>query len=1265
MAEPQLPEGQRLYQQAIDGGMPVSEVEAWKRQKTDTYLRAGMPPDVLDAYWGNLKPDPTQLNDLMIHNLSGVPADKAQTVANSHVDAFAAGLGMSVSGLALLGHLPDKVLPEDAGTLDRILAGTGQMIGDFPFMVAGGFAAGVAGLETGPGALALAGAGAFALPEALRQGYIDYLRRGEVGSAKDFIAVLGQSSLAVAKSAIVGAASMVTGGAAGAVAAPVAGRAIGEGANVLAQAVTATTVGSVLEGHLPDPRDFTAAVVMMLGVHAAVKMTTRTKIVLTTPAETLKKNMEDVYAKYGVLPAKQIEMARQDPAFAQELLHRDVNDEVVASKFKDVMQTPEPYAEQGKYPLVTAPKEPAAEGGEGGPPVIPPKPSNAAEAPEPIKSTPEELNAMADKFVGEPKQPGSVYNVNKMYRQWVSELGPAEAWDRILEKMGVDKGQLLLEDMFRQTYASEMRAGHFILKGGIDPIEFNPTKVPPVMDAVKLVKENGGNLNDWLNWMVANRANDKEAQGFKTGHPLTPEQRVQMIEAGRSKYEAATAALQKTMDGVLEYARESGVFSHEQVEAMRRDNPIYVSFRRILGDTETMLQGKKSRRGFRVSPPVRRFEGDDRQILNPLLATIDNIHQIIRMADRNRAIGSVVTLAQQHGISEPMGLKQIEVKAKLAEPNSDDFKPYNLGHNGGPPLEEDMDPYKPFLAERAQRFGGIKPNQFMFIRDGKAELWEAKDADLARLMRGADTPGEANALIETFATVAKMARAGIITTPDFMARTTWFRDTLTGWISDPNHPPPFITWMKGLMPVLKMDAKYWDAVAKGAAGSAPVHMDIKFLERDISRIFTKSGTWEHLINTVSHPVEAAQLLFERVDMTSRVGYKEVMQERGMNPIKAATGARKAYLDFREKGTLALAGDLAKAIPFLRPSFLGLRQFGAGWKVDPAGVLWRSFVGITLPTALGYALNWLQDEYGDLPEDRKFRNLPRYWKDGMYVFPEVAGIRVRVPYPPVLGQAFGGLMTRVLDRFSQDDPKAFEQWSTNLLSAILPPFVPSLILPPIEQWANRSVFTGRALVPASLEKAHGPLQYTENTTEPAKALSRILGALDVNVSPIVLEDYVRNWTGTLGMDGLRLFNAPLNTSGKPWTMEDIPFVGSFLIRTPGMTAQPIQDFYEARQELQAKAADFALGRRRLLTGDLPAQLEFEKAAKKFEPLGTADAIADAIQTLQAVVEGINADKRMSDGEKLRNTDLAYSQMILLARAGNKAMQETHDAFAAGN
>lgn len=226
--------------------------------------------------------------------------------ASTLAEDFQAGLQSSSGGLAVRGKLPDIVLgAEHSKWYDKLAAGAGQIVGDLPAMAIGGMVGAVEGLPGGPvGAAAIGSAGAFALPAAIRQSYVEAYSKGEVKSWPDFLERASIVMKETGKAAAIGAATGGVGGAVTKVASPMMSPVAATTTRIGAEAGTLTVAPALLEGHAPDPEDALNAAILMVGMKGAGKVSNK---------------LMNLWAKTGVRPEQAVADAIKDPSIAADL----------------------------------------------------------------------------------------------------------------------------------------------------------------------------------------------------------------------------------------------------------------------------------------------------------------------------------------------------------------------------------------------------------------------------------------------------------------------------------------------------------------------------------------------------------------------------------------------------------------------------------------------------------------------------------------------------------------------------------------------------------------------------------------------------------------------------------------------------------------------------------------------------------------------------------------------------------------------------------
>lgn len=829
------------------------------------------------------------------------------------------------------------------------------------------------------------------------------------------------------------------------------------------------------------------------------------------------------------------------------------------------------------------------------------------------------------------------------YRQFINELWPAEKLDKLL---GVEPGQIGVEDMMRQTYGSAGRASHFVRYGGVDPLTFQKTNDNSILSAFNTVIESGGTLKGFMSYRLAKRTVEKASQGVDTGIPL--EHAKDKVRKGAKTYEAADKAINEVKNEVIDYAVLSGRLSEKQAKAIKAANKSHVTFRRILDpDWKPDPRG----RGFRVGKGFRKMEGSEKQILDPNQADIENLHLMIAEGDRNRAIGSIIGAIEARAKADPAAIDVLPLK-RLSSADFDVHQAVSTDVKLKEALEDaGMTPEDaaPLIARRVWS-RRLQDNQFLYFREGKPEIWQAADPDLARMIRGAE-PLEAVAIVEIAASVAKFQRAGITSTPEYAARMT-VRDQVTASILDPHGGIPGHDAIRGIFRAFAKEDKYQEFLRNGGVNAALTHMDANYIQQDVNKLFESTGIAAKIWNRVRHPIEGMQLFAQVMDSSARLGFWRRRTEiDGISPQKAAMEARKRYLDFAQAGSSQLVQMFAKTVPFFRANLLGLDQLVRAMKDRPVTTTLRAATYITLPSVLLYELNAFLDQF--LEEGDRYQDLPRWDRDLHWILPAIpmangSMVRIRIPKPPVIGLIFGALPERALDWMQKDDPRAFKNIGSSIAWSFVPPFIPAIGLPVMEMWAGKRQFTGQQLIPASMEKLSGYMQYTENTTEIAKSLSKVLspkaGIGLVDISPITLENFVRGWAGSVGVDALRILDAPFKQSTMPWNLSDLPIIRGFVVRHPTMNAAPIKDFFDEVKELEQASGDLEAAIRRNNDG------EIDLATETMDAFIDLQAIREAIYNQYSTIVALNEDTEMTMDEKRQFIESAYSDMIATARLG---------------
>lgn len=848
-------------------------------------------------------------------------------------------------------------------------------------------------------------------------------------------------------------------------------------------------------------------------------------------------------------------------------------------------------------------------------------------------------------------------NPRKILANFQSELTPARKLD---ENLGLEGRELGIADMLRMTYSSKERSSFFTRYGTlrIGNNEIERTSDNSFMKAYAAVKEDGGDLAGFNAYRLAKRMVEKDAQGFKVAVDTKEANPVSVDDAryflnkkrpdGKTNeelYSRANEIMQATKNASLEYARDSGMFSDKQFEALKVLNQEHIVMKRFIDPNYNPNGAGKS---FLPRTPVRKFKGSDRQIIDPTTAEVDNLHTIIALADHNRAVGNIV------GLIESKTAEGKEAAANLNMNKVEDVDTPKTGElldeNGVPIPDRAKAAAEPFLAYQ-RAMGRLGPDDFPYFRNGRMEIWRVANPDLAQIIRS--TNPQTRGLVMTFLTkFAGLARAGITADLSYPFRAI-FHGQIASSVAAEHAALPFSDFGRGFWHVLNRTDQYQEWQVNGGAASAMSDIDKNYIQKDIDKLFETTKTTWSVYNSFKHPIEMMRAVQHNIDAMSRVGMNNRLRTLGYSPMKSASMTRTAYLDHSEGFSSNFVNEWSHTVPFMPIGFKDIEQVGGAAKRNAASFLTKGAIILTIPTVTNFLANYYADK--KLPPGQRYSDLPRWQRDLYWVTPEINGIRYNIKKPYVMGFMFTTLPERFMDYMASGDQHEFDEWGQSFVAQFMPPFTPSFVQPIVEDAANKNFYTQRPLVPDSLARLSGYMQYKPDTSETAKAVSRLLGPPHLGVadtSPIVIQNYMREWGGTLPMDILRGLELPFKPPGPPIELPDIPFVGAFISRRPDMGAQPIIDFYNEYDKFSQAHANW----QEALKRQNPQEMQETGNAKAFINL---EQMKKGLDGIHAVINAINSSKDMTTDEKRQRLDSLYSQMVVSAQSGLKVMEQINN------
>lgn len=883
-----------------------------------------------------------------------------------------------------------------------------------------------------------------------------------------------------------------------------------------------------------------------------------------------------------------------------------------APRVEPVMKAPDPVVAD---PLAPPP---------GPDPLAPP-----AAAPKPIREAPPvtvDDEAILARIGRQPKE--GLPTVSDAYTAFVDNLHPIKkAVDAATEGKPLETA-LNPYEQFRLTRGSAGKAEHMLRHGTLD---FNT------------LAKNGGGLEDILkpvmaerdqlsSYLLSKRAIELADRGVDTGIPLEEARRV--AAAGEGRYATVAQELDGFQSRTLDYARDSGLLSGDAVAAMREASKHYLPLYRVMDAPKGNGIGSR----FSAFNPVRALKGSERQVLDPLESVIRNTYVLAEMAERNRALTSLV----KFGEANPGSQIATKVKAPV--------QPIRIHENEVARLLDDMDIPRELYGDptgfevfrKTQK--GLEPDEFAVYQNGKREVYKT-DPEIAKIVQGLDQD-QMGLLTQMASKPASWLRAGVVADPGYMARNI-IRDQLNAGIQSPNGYRPFVDFMKGLMETGKKGEQYQAWLKSGGSQASMVAQDRNYATKFVQKYGADPTTGQQIKNVVTKPIELLREMSETIDNATRVG--EFMRAtKGKTDVgsvmKGGMASRDVTQDFQRLG--AKTRGMNRITAFFNGQVQGLdREVTNLWK-RPAVALATIGATVTLPSVYLWMAN---------KDDPRYINAPNWEKDAYWmIMPEDPNAEpYRIPKPFTIGMVFGSAVERSLDAFFKDKPEAFKGFGKALLSGVTPNVIPTAAAPIIEQHANRSTFTDAPLVGQRLEKLMPERQFNTGTSEVSKlagkGVAKIPGMEESKLaSPIIIDNYIRGWGGTLGKYGTMTADKGLaalgfvdKVVGPTRKLSDIPIIKTFISNYPTAGAQPIRDFYEENARVE-----------KLFAGARVDAKKGEETARPTRVMG----FKKKLDSLQKEVREINESKELGAEAKRTAINTAYIEMLQTAQEGLDVIRE---------
>ncbi len=843
--------------------------------------------------------------------------------------------------------------------------------------------------------------------------------------------------------------------------------------------------------------------------------------------------------------------------------------------------------------------------------------------------------------------------LDNLYTSFVDDLYPLKVMEKEVLKIAKQRNpnskiKLIPERspylLARLNRGVKEKINHFLVEEAIN------SRLEPVGKSLRDLYK-GLTPQETINfdvYLASKRALTLNQRGIQTGIGTNDAKKT--IKEGAEKYEARAQEVYKYIKNLRDYLIDSDILSEERAQRMKELDPYYVPFKRVVDATDRAIARK-------ISPNqvVKSIKGSDRQLLPIQESLAEYTVRVIANADKNMIMNAIADLAMLEGSGKVIERVQSKKPVKLpkdsmlARKNTDNRLKYNTVEIVDPDTGDSLGVW-----DMTEEFWVNKPadrnTEITAIRAGKPMVYEV-NPEFARLVNGLN-PAEIGWIAKMLSPFSTTLRAGSTLTPEFMIKNL-IRDTLEAFINARGEGfKPGVDTLKGTESILKNSREYKDWKIAGGKMASFIPTDRKNIQKIIKntesnvKLMDETGYLGTALNTLNlvNPIDRARALSEISEDSTRLGvYKnryKYLKDRGWDDYNAKLGAafssREATLDFARVG--AKMRGVNAVIAFINAKIQGADKMARN--VIKAPIRTINALGVLLLPSIYFAFaNRGDEEIKDLNQTIKDENWIYRVKDGIRKLPKPQNA---IPFLSIFERALES--TDLGDYFDSLKGGFVDAMGLNFLGLI-----PNALQPVVEGWRNKSNYTNVPLIPAWQERLMPEYQYVESTTETSKWISnQLAGLFGKSVSPILLDQAVRDWSGGLGSYALQLIDYVSTGSVKQdiYEYEHTPFFRAFRVAYPTRgNSQAYTDFMNESEKIKRKydTAKYVLNE-----GE---RSEYEKYLSYEGILKYRQAIINLGKTQKAIAENEN----LSLQEKRTMTDKLIRIMINFSKQGNSLIE----------
>jgi hypothetical protein len=543
--------------------------------------------------------------------------------------------------------------------------------------------------------------------------------------------------------------------------------------------------------------------------------------------------------------------------------------------------------------------------------------------------------------------------------------------------------------------------------------------------------------------------------------------------------------------GLINFAVATGAMRKADAEMLLKSNDYIPFYRERNGVVELMIGGENPVRigNIKEQPYLKDLVGGDAPIMDFMVSSVQNTNMLVDMGLRN--------LATKNAVFELKNMDMAKITDKMTSGND------------------------------VVKFKVDGEDRYAMIDTDAAGV----PADI--LVKGMEgIPTQMPFMLRVLAAPASFLRKAVTATPLYAARQL-FRDSLAAPLLSGADFFPVTGALKEIGSATKGTLE-----TRGITGGQVFTGGAADITDIMRRIASGKGNFADLMSKAENFSMEADALSRRAQYNSYI-------KQGLSEMEATYMALES-MNFTKRGASPSIHMANSLIPFFNAQIQGLNvlykamfgkmPFNERLKIQEK-LLTRGLM-IAAGT-MAYAAMMQDDEaYKNATPDQKYGN----W------FVRIPGVSepIKLPIPFEIGYIFKALPealynSMVNEHGGEEAVKAFRQILINTVPGGSSYGIPQGMKPLIEAGLGQSFYTGRGIMSPHEERLLPEAQFRENTSQIAKTVGAAAG-----VSPIVLEQLVQGYTGTLGIALLQAVSMPFGKSDSPEKafkrLSEMPLVG---------------------------------------------------------------------------------------------------------------------------